>query len=201
PSGGQRGAVTRNAPTVIRAPTATAATTSRTGRYGNRSQAARVSKARLAAPTAPPAQPIEAPGIAAATLATWTSHHAGGQAPHPTSSASQGAIGWTAVAITPSTVTSGTAGAARRLAATPMRLTCSASMATTGPHITCAAAGTATASARGRGTPRADKRSRHDGASTSSPKVASTDSANPYDRASSGARQTSTRTAVNSAGK
>lgn len=74
----------------------------------------------------------------------------------------------------------------------------------TGPQASWAAAGTASASADQLGAQRGSQRSscsRHDGASRSSPAVASVDSAKPADAASSGATSSRTRTAAHSAGR
>ena len=92
------------------------------------------------------------------------------------------------------------AGTASRLAGTATRLTVPEIPATTGPQATCAAAGTASASASPAGTPRRRSPSRQRGASSSRPPVASTDSANPASPASSGSTSTSTATAAASAG-
>ena len=78
-----------------------------------------------------------------------------------------------------------TAGAASRLAPTATRLTWPESAATTGVQATCAASGTETASATQRGSHRISA-SRHTGARSRMPAVASTDSAKPAVTASRG---------------
>ena len=95
----------------------------------------------------------------------------------------------------PSTVAGPTTGAARRLATTATRLTWPEIAATSGVHATCAASGTATASATQRGSHRAS-RSRQPGASHRMPAVAVADSANPGESASHGSSSTSSSTAA-----
>lgn len=92
------------------------------------------------------------------------------------------------------------AGTASRLAGTATRLTVPEMPATTGPQASCAAAGTASASARPGGTPRRRSPSRQRGASNNRPPVASTESAKPGSPASSGSTRTSTVTAAANAG-
>src|SRR3954468_22680788 len=109
-------------------------------------------------------------------------------------------MGDTTAADTPSSVASGTAGAASRLAGTATRLTVPDRPAMTGPQATWAAAGTASASAAPAGQPRRRSASRQGGGRRSSPAVASVDSANPGSAASSGSYRMRPATAAPSAG-
>src|SRR5690349_6441565 len=87
-----------------------------------------------------------------------------------------------------------------RFAGTATRLTAPDMPAITGAQATWAAAGTASASAAPAGQPRRRSPSRHTGASSSSPAVASTDSVKPGSAASSGSRKFRTATPADNAG-
>ena len=118
----------------------------------------------------------------------------------PTNSAPSGQNGDSTAAPTPSSVAGAIAGTTSRFAGTATRLTVPDSPAITGPQASCAAAGTASASAAPGGTPRRRSPSRHRGASSSRPDVASTDRVNPASPASSGSTTISTITPAASAG-
>ena len=110
---------------------------------------------------------------------THTSHHAGQDPSHAAAAAPAGQNGEIAAAPTPSTVTGTTAGVASRFAGNATRLTPPESATMTGAQATCAAAGTASASANPRGTPAARSLSRHRGATSTSAPVARTESVKP----------------------
>ena len=131
------------------------------------------------APLTDPGQPTADPGSAAACRATWATHQTGTPAAVARSRAMPSSSGLAAVARTPSTVAGATAGATSRLAGTATRLSRPLNSTITGPHTSCAASGTASASARDRGTPLACHLRAQTGASRTSPPVASTDSTKP----------------------
>ncbi len=155
-----------------------------------------ITAANSIAPAHPAAHGTDPTGTAAPVCAIHTSHRAGHDANHANARAPSVQNGDTTAEPTPNTVAGATAGAASRLAGTATRLTCPESAAMTGAHATCAAAGTANASARPGGTPAARRPSRHRGASRISAPVASTDSANPMLLASPGSRSKESTTAA-----
>lgn len=181
--GGGHGVDTRCAagsPTVKPASAATALRRTRPGlvsRGANATPAAST-RASSSAPCQPAGQAITAAGSRAPTWATPSSHRQGHPASQAKTSASGIATGALAAASTPSTVAGPTAGSASRFAGTVTRLTWAASSTITGAVVTAAAAGIDSASASQSGSRRAH-RSRQPGASSTSPAVASTDSANP----------------------
>src|SRR5690606_32446886 len=112
--------------------------------------------------------------------------------------AAGGSTGATTAASTPSSVAGATAGATRAFAGTETRLVSLTKPTSTGMDATCAASGTATASASGRGSH--GIASRHTGASMRMPAVDSTDSEKPTLRPSQGSIMSKTTTVAASAG-
>ena len=186
------------------APATTAAVPAANSRRGRRwraaSSTATVNTASSSPPAQPPGQATTAAGIRAPTRATRTSHCAGQLASQARNSPPGSQTGDTTAARTPSTVAGATTGAAARLAAIATRLTVPEMPAMIGETATCAAAGTATASARPAGTPRRRNPSRHRGASSNSPAVATTDRAKPASPANSGSTTMRMSTVAASAG-
>src|SRR3954449_9951489 len=115
-----------------------------------------------------------------------TNQRAGHDASHAMNAAPDGQHTQTTAAPTPSTVAGATAGSANMFAGIAIRLTLDESAAMIGEHAAWAAAGTASASARNPGTPRASRAAAQPGASSISPAVAQTESANPASPASPG---------------
>ena len=113
----------------------------------------------------------------------------------PSSAPTGGTRRYTSPPSSPSTVAGATAGAAAMLATTATRLTSPDKPATTGVQASCAARGTATASAAQRGSHR-PSRSRNAGARNRIPAVASTDRAKPGDTTSHGSTSSSTTVAT-----
>jgi hypothetical protein len=200
PSGGHPEATHRSgtAPTAV----ASASTTMRRRRFGRR--AATNSPTVVAASRIPPTTPdghgTASTGTPAPALANATSHRAGHDASQAKSSAPPGHSGESTADPTPSSVAGATAGAASRFAGTATRLTSPDNATMIGPQATCAAAGTASASASPPGTPRARRASRHRGASSTNAPVATTDKANPASTASAGSTSRPTTTAAANAG-
>lgn len=150
---------------------------------GSRARAARSAtatsvRAHSATPTIPSGHGSAAPGRPAANRATAAIMAEGSQASHTTTCPSAGAQVNTRQATQPSTVATGAAGSATRLARTPNSGSVGVSRISTGWQASCAASGTASANATPRGSHRA--RMRASGrASTRRPAVASTESAKP----------------------
>ncbi len=162
---------------------------------GTASLAATSTATITATPVAPLGQPTDAKGAPAATCATTTSHHVGIAAMWASTVAAHGHTGPATATRAARTVATGTAGSARTFAGTDTSPTCGATRTSTGAVATWAASAMATASASGPGQRRAS-RARQPGARTSSPAVASTDRANPAERARNGSTISSTTTAA-----
>ena len=187
-------------------PTRTAATSATSTRARTRAERHRTATAvsrstpSATAPTAPPGQPTAASGSPAARSATRTSQRTGHPATHTTRSAAGGHTGASTAAPRPSTVATGTAGAASRLAGMDTRLTVPFRPATRGAVARPAAPLTARASATGAGQPRSRSRRDQPGASSTIAAVAVTDKANPGSCARDGWSRSSTVAAAASAG-
>ena len=136
----------------------------------------------------PAGRRICAPGTRAVVVAVAAIQAEGSQA-HAVSRSANGGTGAARHARSPITVATGAAGSAIRFAAIPISDCCSANSAMMGPQVSCAASGTARASATGAGMnlpmPRASG-----GASRMSAPEAATDSAKPGVAASHGSART-----------
>ena len=123
-------------------------------------------------------------------MIAWAHH----DAPQPATAASQELSNDKPAAAKPSTVAGPTNGPASALASSPDTLTAPDSAATTGSVARCAASGTATASANGRGSQVAA--ATQDDAHQTMPPLANTDNAKPTELARKGSTSTSTSTAT-----
>ena len=123
-------------------------------------------------------------------MIAWAHH----DAPHPAIAANQELSSDKPAAAKPSTVAGPTKGPASALASNPDTLTAPDSAATTGNVARCAASGTATASANGRGSQAAV--ATQDEAHQTMPPLANTDNAKPTDLARKGSTSTRSSTAT-----
>jgi hypothetical protein len=195
PSGGQPGVGGRASITTTSSPVQASAEDGRPSSRGASGTDSRHSTVRAASGSGPVPQSTAAVGTDAPQRATAMIHPAAHAAGAATTTPSGTHSSPPRPPARPSTVAGATAGAARRLAATATRLTCPDSAATTGVQATCAASGTDTASATQRGVHRM-RASRHSGARSRMPAVASADSANPAVTASWGRKSRRPSTAT-----
>ena len=106
-------------------------------------------------PSQPEGTGTAAPGIAAQSSATRSSHHSSGPVSRISRAATAGSGTLSAAAAVPSIVMGGMTGVTARLAASPTRLSCPETAAMSGAVTSCAAAATHSASASGLGQRRA----------------------------------------------
>lgn len=145
---------------------------------GRTRKATMVQPASSTAPITPSGHGRAAPGRSAKVVATWAIHPVGHEAAVVSQSVAPGAQGARSAAISASAVAGTRAGRASTLAGTAYVASSGVNKMITGAQQVWAAAGTATACANGVGRKRASLPA-HGWANSTSPPVASTDSAKP----------------------
>ncbi len=199
--GGQLRSDCRRGQPRVTSPTSAASASGRSRR--NRSRRTTSTSSTAASPSAPPrpaGQAVAASGREAAPPATRASQAAGHPASQTATSAAGDQTGAATAAASPSRVTGGTAGAARRFAGTEIQLTVPERPATSGAVASPAAALTAIASASSGQHPRCRSARDQPGATRTIAAVATTDSAKPGSVARLGSTTSRTPAAAARAG-